>query len=111
MGKHELIHKDITYRVIGACMEVHRELGHGFLEVVYKDALQHELTTLGIPFAREKRYEVLYKEIVLPRFYVADFIIENKIILEIKAQSFLVNADYKQVINYLAVSQCPCGFL
>lgn len=111
MGRHDLLHKDISYKVIGLCMEVHRELGHGFLEVVYKDALQYELELHGINFVREKKYEIQYKTIMLPRFYVADFIIEDKIILEVKAQTGIADGNYKQTINYLAVSRRPCGLL
>ncbi len=109
--KKEFRYKDITYKVIGICMEVHRQLGHGFLEVVYKDALQHELRVNGIAFMRERKFEVRYKEIILPHFYVADFVIGDEIILEVKAQHGIVDANYKQVINYLAVAKCHCGLL
>ena len=73
--------EDETYKIIGICMEVHRELGRGFSEIVYKDALEWEFTQRNIPFQREKIYEVRYKQIVLPHSFVADFVIFDNIIL------------------------------
>ena len=105
------LYKELTYELIGIGMEVHRHLGHGFLEAVYKDALEYELKSREISFVREKRYEVRYKGNVLPHFYVADFVINNEVIMEIKAQYGFADANYKQVINYLAVSKFRCGLL
>lgn len=103
--------QELTRIIIGICMEVHRQLGHGFLEVVYQDALNHELKLNGISFERKKKYTIDYKEIILSHFYVADFVIENKLILELKAQNGIVEEHYKQVINYLAASKNECGLL
>lgn len=100
-----------SYAVIGASMEVHKQLGRGFLEAVYKDALQHELSRRGIRFERERKFEIKYKEVVLTHYYVADFVIENKIILEIKAQDGATKSHYRQVINYLAVTNFKLGLL
>ena len=105
------LYEDKTYKIIGACMEVHRTLGRGLLEVVYKDALCHEFMLQDIPFERERKYEITYKSIILPHYYFADFVVFDQIILEIKAQSGIVDAFHKQVINYLAISKHKLGLL
>jgi len=101
----------LTHKIIGSCFDVHNELGRGFLEVVYKDALEYELKERDIQFEREKKYEIRYKEIILPRYYVSDFVVENKVIVEIKAQEGGLEDNLKQTINYLAASKCPIGLL
>jgi GxxExxY protein len=84
-------------------MEVHRHLGRGFLEGVYKKALAHELTIRGIPYFKEVPLDVNYKGIIAGK-YSADFIVDNKIVLEIKATSALVPGHEAQAINYLAAT-------
>jgi GxxExxY protein len=84
--------------------------GRGFAEIVYKDAIEHELKLRNIPYEREKKYEVAYKGIVLPHYFFADFVINN-IIVEIKAQRGVVEEQYDQIINYLAISKLPIGLL
>jgi len=103
--------KEDTYKIIGACMEVHKQLGKGFLEIVYKDALEIEFKLKGIPFVREQKFEITYKGNKLNRFYVADFVAFDSIILEVKAQEFVIDENYKQVINYLAVSKQKLGLI
>ncbi|PKP38858.1 MAG: GxxExxY protein [Bacteroidetes bacterium HGW-Bacteroidetes-15] len=100
-----------SYKVIGICMEVHRILGKGLLENVYKDALEYEFSKNNILYEREKKFEVKYKEIILQHHYIADFIVFDKIILEVKAKSNVVEEHFAQVINYLALSKCPLGLL
>lgn len=100
-----------SYEIIGICMEVHRILGKGFLEIVYKDALEYEFNVRGIPYEREKKYEVQYKEIILPHKFYADFVVFNNIILEVKAQKGIVDEHYKWVVNYLAISKCQLGLI
>lgn len=100
-----------SYKIIGICMEVHRILGKGLLEVVYKDAIEYELKQQGIPYEREKKYEVSYKGTVLPHYFVADFVVFDKIILELKAQKEIVEEHYKWTINYLGISKCPLGLI
>lgn len=107
----DLIYKDESYQITGACMEVHRLLGQGFLEIIYKDALEHEFKLRNIPFEREKAYKIRYKDILLPRTYIADFVVFDKIILEVKCHTSIINEHYKQVINYLAVSKCRLGII
>ena len=80
-----------SYQIIGICMEVHRILGKGLLEIVYKDAIEYEFKTKEIPYEREKKYEVEYKGIFLPHYFFADFVVFDKIILEIKAQKGIVD--------------------
>ena len=108
---YEIYLKEETYKIIGLCMEVHRILGKGHSEVVYKDALEYEFKINSIPFEREKIYEIEYKEIILPRKYVADFVVYDEIIFEVKAISQLTNSDIKQTLNYLASSKNKLGLL
>jgi len=100
-----------TFSIIGACFEVFNELGKGFLEVVYKDALTHEFNKRGIVFEREKKFEITYKDVKLKHFYIADFVVQSNIILEVKAQDNAVEEHYKQVLNYLAASKCKIGLI
>ncbi len=81
----EIIYKEESYNIIGKCMEVHNELGHGFSEMVYKDALAMEFNDSDIFFEREKEYPVYYKGRLLEHKFYADFIIFDKIILEVNA--------------------------
>ena len=103
--------KEESYKIIGICMEVHKILGKGHSEVVYKDALEYEFKINSIPFEREKIYEIEYKDIILPRKYIADFVVYNEIIFEVKAISQLTNSDIKQTLNYLASSKNKLGLL
>ena len=104
-------YQEESYEIIGICMEVHRILGKGFLEIVYKDALEYEFKKNGIPYKREKKYEIEYKNIILPHHFYADFVVFDKIILEVKAQQGIVENHYKWVINYLAASKCKLGLI
>lgn len=103
--------KDETYEIIGLCMEVHKILGKGFNEIIYKEALQYEFIKKKIPFEREKEYNIEYKDIVLSKRYFADFVIFDEIILEIKAISQLTSSDIGQTLNYLACSKNKIGLV
>ena len=107
----ELIYKEEVFKLVGLCMEVHRELGKGQDEVLYKDAFVVELQRAQILFARERKYEVTYKSVILPHHYYADFVIGDKILFEAKAVERLTDAHIKQVLNYLAVSKLELGLL
>lgn len=102
---------DRTYQIIGAAMEVHRNLGGGFLEVVYGDALEMEFQERGIPYQREKDLHIYYKNKLLPHFYKADFICYENIVVELKAVENLTAESQAQVLNYLAASGCKVGLL
>lgn len=106
-----LIYKEEVYKIIGLCMEVHKTLGRGFNEIVYKDALEIEFNLNKIGFEREKPYDIIYKNTKLRRKYIADFVIMDKIILEAKAIESLESTHLKQTLNYLAVSQLKLGLL
>jgi GxxExxY protein len=99
----KILYKDLSYAIVGAAMEVHRILGPGFLEAVYQAALAHELALRGIRFEQFKRLPVMYKEILVGD-YVADFVVEDKVILEIKAVSELHPKHEAQAINYLTAT-------
>jgi GxxExxY protein len=107
----KILFKELSYEIIGKCMEVHNNLGAGFLEVVYKDALEFELRKAGIHYEREKIYEVNYKGFILPHKFYADFVVEDNIILEVKGVSNLTDEFIAQAINYLKVSQNKLALL
>lgn len=106
----ELLYGDLTQVIIGAAMEVHQTLGHGFLEAVYEAALAHELDLRGIPYERQKRLTVTYKGRVAGE-YVADFIVDGKVIAELKATKGLTEVDEAQLINYLKATGLRVGLL
>jgi GxxExxY protein len=105
------IYNEKSYAIIGICMEVHKILGKGFSEIVYKDALEWEFKNAGIHFKREKEYIVKYKEVILPHKFYADFVIFDEIILEVKAVNTIINEHISQTINYLKVSNNELGLL
>jgi GxxExxY protein len=106
----ELIHKELTFAVIGAAMEVHRILGPGFLEAVYQIALEHELILRGIPFEKQVRLPVKYKE-ALVGDYIADFVVDRKLIVEIKAVTNFNSHHQAQAMHYLAATGCRLALL
>jgi GxxExxY protein len=106
-----IILKEESYKLVGICMEVHTELGMGFREIIYKDAIEYELMSKGIQYLREKQFKIQYKTITLPHAYSADFIVYNSIILEVKATSVIVNSIVKQTINYLKASGLQLGII
>ena len=107
----DIILKDESYKLIGICMEVHRELGMGFKEVIYKDALELEFQQQGIPYNREKKYAIEYKGQILPHKYVADFVIFDKIILKVKSSNTIVDGFIAQTLNYLKASGLKLGIV
>ncbi len=109
--KEDFPMREETYKIIGLAMEVHKTLGKGFLEIVYKDALEIEFTDNTILYEREKSYTIEYKERILKRKYTADFVAHGNLILEIKAQSGIYDEDIKQTINYLACANLTLGLI
>ena len=106
-----MIYKAESYKIIGACMEVHNELGHGFNEVVYQEALAREFNRQKIPFEAEKKLEIAYKGELLDKYYRADFICYGKIIIELKALTEITSREIGQVLNYLKVTELHLGLL
>ena len=106
-----LIHKQECYDIIATCLEVHNELDMGFLESVYQEALAHEFAQQCIPFEREIPLEIKYKNSILDKKYIADFICYNKIIVELKALNDLTGEHEAQVINYLKATGFELGLL
>jgi len=107
----ELIYKEEAYEIIGACMEVHRELGPGFLEGVYQEALMEEFAAREIPANREAKLEITYKGKILDKHYYADFVCYDKIIVELKAVNELLPEHMAQLFNYLKATGAKLGLL
>jgi len=106
-----LILKDEVFAVVGAAMEVHTVLGHGFLESVYQEALEHELKNRAIPYVAQSSLPITYKEHLLTIHFIPDLLVYGQIIVELKAVSRLDSSHEAQVINYLKASKCPVGVL
>ncbi|MGL6225542.1 MAG: GxxExxY protein [Thermoguttaceae bacterium] len=107
----ELLYKDECYRIQGAIYEVYRQMGCGFLEEVYQECLAREFLAQKIPFATQQRIELKYKGELLDKFYIADFVCFNCIILELKAVSAVGPAHRAQIINYLKATEIKLGLL
>ena len=100
-----------TYKIIGAAMEVHKELGHGFLEAVYQEALRREFTDQEIPFKSQPTIQISYKGQPLDKTYQPDFVCYEGIIVEIKALAELTGIEEAQLINYLKATGLKVGLL
>ncbi len=107
----EIIFKDESYKIIGACFNVHSQLGPGFLEAVYQEALERELLKLCIPFKRQQKLTIYYDGKALTKYYIADFVCYDKIILEIKAVGGFYKQQYEQTGNYLKAINFKLGLL
>jgi len=110
MGE-KILFKEESYRIIGACFEVYREKGHGFLEAVYQECLAIELSEQGIRFAEKPRLRLEYKKRELRQHFEPDFLCFGKIIVEIKAVKQLTDEHRAQVINYLKATSMELGLL
>lgn len=107
----ELLHKEETHKIIGVCMEVHKRLGKGFLEIVYKDAIEYECKSRKYEYEREKEFAIEYKDIILSHKFYADFTVFNKIILEVKSCNGIVDEFVARTLNYLAASKFKVGLI
>jgi len=103
--------EELTGKIINACIEVHNELGNGFLEPVYQEALEEEFKLQHIPYEREKLLPIIYKGKKLTKEYYADFLCYNEIIVELKAVSVLSKPHKAQVLNYLNAADKDIGLL
>ncbi len=110
MPKTEIIYKELSYKVVGCAMEVHKLLGVGFLESVYEEAFKIELASKKIPFESQKKYPVIYKKKIIKDFF-CDIVIGNKIIVELKAIKSIGDIDRAQILNYLKVTDLKLGML
>lgn len=107
----EIIYKDEAYAIQGACFEVYKTLGSGFLEAVYQEALAQEFRLQNVPFAEQCELKLQYKNIPLHQTYKPDFICFDKIIVEIKAVSALAPEHEAQLLNYLKITNMRLGLL
>lgn len=106
-----ILYKEESYNIIGAAMEVHRIIGNGFTEPVYQDALEVEMRMRGIPYEREKTFDLSYKGVKLDKTFRADFVCYNSIIVELKSVYQLADEHTAQVYNYLKASGLSLGLL
>ncbi|MFY7742519.1 MAG: GxxExxY protein [Flavobacterium sp.] len=102
--ENEYLFKDESYQIVGILYDVHKNLGKGFSEIVYKDALEYEFNRNNIPFEREKEFKVKYKDVFLKHKFYADFVVFDNIILEIKTVECFNASHYNQCLNYLKIS-------
>lgn len=107
----DMIYQELSKDIIGACMAVHKELGCGFLESVYSDALEYEFKALVIPYKREFAIPVVYKGNILNRIFRIDFLCYDKVVLELKAFERILPIHKVQLLNYLKLSQFKLGFV
>jgi len=109
--EEDFLYQSETYKIIGAMMEVHKTLGCGFLEAVYQEALAIEFDIQKIPYVREKKLLLFYKEVQLEKYYSPDFLCYDKIVVEIKALSALTSTHNSIMINYLNATKFKVGIL
>lgn len=107
----DIIFKNECYLIIGACMEVHKKLGCGFLESVYAEALELEFRKANVPYEREKKLPVFYDNKPLNKYFKADFVCFNSIIIELKATKYLIDADSQQTLNNVKATKFKLGLL
>lgn len=107
----DLLYKDEVYAIIGAAIEVHKELGNGFLERVYEEAFKIELAEKNIPYKTQVRLPVYYKGKPLPKEFIVDGLAYDKILVELKCVPRLTNIEEGQILNYLKASQLALGLL
>ncbi len=109
--KKEILYKKESYKIMGACFEVYKDKGSGFLEAVYQECLKIEFTKQGIPFIEKPKLELKYKGEKLRQTYEPDFICYDKIILELKSVKLVVNEHRAQITNYLKATGKRLGLL
>lgn len=105
------LHQDLTEKIIGAAIEVHRALGPGLLESIYQTCLTHEMTLRGLRFEKEKPLPVEYKGVRLESAYRLDFIVDSKVVVELKAVDSIHDVHKAQLSTYLKLTGCRVGLL
>lgn len=111
VNERELILKEEVYQIVGAAMEVSNQLGCGFLEAVYQEALEIELSERRIPNVPQKSIRISYKGRTLKKEYIADFLCHDQIIVEIKAIKAITGIEEAQLLNYLKATNLPVGLI
>lgn len=109
--ENDLLYKEEVFKTIGCAIEVYNELGPGFLESVYEEALKFEFEKAEIPCENQVQLRISYKGKELKKYFIADFIVFNKILIELKAEEHLTDMDKAQVINYLKATGLKLGLL
>ena len=107
----KIIYKDESYAIVGACMKVHRALGPGFLEAVYEEVVEKEFIVQNIPYKRQVKLELYYEGVQLKKYYRADFVCYDSIIVELKAVTQIPSVFYAQLQNYLKCTNMELGML
>ena len=107
----ELLYKDLTGKILGVAMEVHRELGCGFLEALYQEAFEHELKLNRINFISQKPHRVPCQGIILRHPYIPDLIVDGKVVVDLKAIREIGAIEETQMINYLKITMMPVGLI
>ena len=106
-----MIENNITKEIIGAAIDVHRELGPGLMESIYEECLSIELTRRNISFEQQKIIPIIYKQQAIQSNFRLDLIVENKIIVELKAVEYLLPVHEAQLLTYLKSTECKIGLL
>ncbi len=107
----DLLFKDESYKIIGSCMKVHAELGAGFLESVYQEALEKQFIKDNVPYKKEEKLRIQFDSELLDKYFKADFVCYGSIIVELKATPFIYKKDMDQVLNYLKATNHKLGLL
>ena len=107
----KIIYKDESYAVVGACMKVHRALGPGFLAAVYEEVVEKEFIVQNIPYKRQVKLDLYYEGVQLKKYYRADFVCYDSIIVELKAVTQIPSVFYAQLQNYLKCTNMELGML
>lgn len=107
----DILYKQESYSIINACMIVHRKLGAGFLESVYSEALELEFKKMNIPYEKEKKLLIYYDHKPMNKYFRADYVCYQSIILELKASKYIIEADRKQTLNNVIATQLRLGLL
>ena len=107
----DLVFKEESYRIVGSCLSVFNKLGSGFLESVYQEALEIQFKQDKIPFVKERKLHIKFDDIQLDKFFKADYVCFDSIIVELKATPFIHKNDVAQVLNYLRATDMRLGIL
>src|SRR5665647_1351483 len=107
----DLLYKNESYKIIGSCFKVHTELGSGFLESVYQEALEKQFIKDNIPYKREQKLRIQFESVILDKYFKSDFVCYDKIIVELKSTPMIYKKDEEQLVNYLKATNINLGIL